>query len=303
MEPPVKYQPRRSILDKPILIAIPILIGLFITRSPFFMSAPALDLTAADGKPWADAPIKLVTTPQYETKKTDIFTTGATHMALLHNAILRGYNSVYQQAPHVKPTETSDFIGYALTWYKFVATHHDDEEATLFPKVEEVLQDTTIWAATHKEHEAFLGGLAQFERYLRGVEAQPAKFDGAELVSIMDGFREPFDAHFHSEIATIAALAGHPNAPKPGSPEEQTAALTFKSWGKSTVTKAGTLDVVPFFLLNLDGTAEEGAWENWPPIPAPIKWGLVNIAGAWHSRRWKFSSCSGGRPRQLHALE
>ncbi|KAI2470518.1 hypothetical protein F4781DRAFT_175463 [Annulohypoxylon bovei var. microspora] len=303
MEPAVKYQPRRSILDRPILIAIPILIGLFITRSPFFMSAPALDPAAAHSKPWADTPIKLVATPQYETKKTDIFTTGATHMALLHNAILRGFNSVYQQAPHVAPADTADFVGYALTWHKFVATHHADEEAVLFPEVEAVLADPAIWAATHAEHEAFLDGLARFEAFLRAAEARPAAFDGAELVRVMDSFREPFDVHFHSEIDTIARLADHPNAPKPGSPEEQAAALTFKTWGKSTVMKAGTLDVVPFFLLNLDGTAEEGAWQNWPPIPAPVKWGLVNIAGAWHSRWWKFSSCAAGRPRELYALE
>ncbi|KAI1373022.1 hypothetical protein F4677DRAFT_430766 [Hypoxylon crocopeplum] len=302
MEPTVKLQPRRSILDRPILIAIPILIGLFITRSPFFMSAPTLDPVASDGQLWANTPIKLVTTPQYETKKTDIFTTGATHMALLHNAILRGFNSIYLQAPHVKPTEKHDFIGYSLTWHKFVASHHDDEEATLFPKVEEVLKDNTIWAATHKEHEAFLGGLAKFEKYLRGVEPRPAEFDGTELVKIMDGFRDSFEAHFQSEIGTIARLADHANAPKPGTPEEAAAAATFKSWGKSTVTKAGTLDVVPFFLLNLDGTAEDGVWANWPPIPAPVKWGLVNLAGAYHSRWWKFSSCAGGRPRKLHAL-
>ncbi|KAI2609179.1 hypothetical protein GGR54DRAFT_618745 [Hypoxylon sp. NC1633] len=304
MDPPSRYQPRRSILDRPILIAIPILIGLFLTRSPFFMSAPTLDPAAVDGQPWADAPISLVTTPQYATKKTDIFTTGATHMALLHNAILRGFNSVYQQAPHVKAGDKADFIGYALTWHKFVASHHDDEEATLFPKVEDVLGgDKAVWADTHKEHEAFLGGLAAFEKYLRGVEARPADFDGAELVRLMDDFRQPFADHFHSEIDTIAALADHPNAPKAGSPEEAVASATFKSWGKSTVTKAGTLDVVPFFLLNLDGTTEDGTWANWPPIPAPIKWGLVNIGGAYHSRWWKFSSCAGGRPRKLYALQ
>jgi hypothetical protein len=27
---------------------------------------------------------------------------------------------------------------YATTWYRFVKSHHDDEEAELFPKVEEV---------------------------------------------------------------------------------------------------------------------------------------------------------------------
>lgn len=267
------------------------------------MSAPALDLAAPNAQPWADTPIALVTTPQYETNKTDLFTTGATHMALLHNAILRGFNSVYQQAPHIKPADIPNFIGYSLTWHKFVVSHHDDEEVTLFPKVEQVLQDTAIWEGTHKEHEAFLGGLAEFAKYLRAAQAKPDSFDGAELARIMDGFRDSFADHFHSEIQTIAALADHPNAPTLGTPEADLAAETFKAWGKNTVTKAGTLDVVPFFLLNLDGTAEEGKWENWPPIPAPVKWGLVNIAGAWHARWWQFSSCAGGKPRKLYALQ
>lgn len=223
-------------------------------------------------------------------------------MALLHNAILRGYNSVYLQAPHVQEADKAAFIGYALTWFKFVKSHHDDEEVTLFPKVEAVLGgDKAVWAQTHREHEAFLDGLAEFQSYLASLKS-PADFSGAELQRIMAGFQEPFADHFHSEIGTIAALADHPNAPKPGSPEEAAAALTFKSWGKSTVTKAGTLDVVPFFLLNLDGTVEEGLWANWPPIPPPIKWGLVNIAGAWYSSWWKFSSCAGGKPRELYAL-
>ncbi|KAI1490285.1 hypothetical protein F5X96DRAFT_669834 [Biscogniauxia mediterranea] len=289
---------QRRMLDRPILIAIPIIIGLFVSQSPFFMSAVA----PTEGKPWADAPLKLITTPQYETKKTDMFTTGATHMALLHNAIFRGYNSIYQQAPYVKPTDAADFVGYCLTWFKFVKSHHDDEEENLFPKVEEVLDDKTIWEQTHKEHEAFLDGLFEFEKYLASLTS-PADFSGTELIRIMTSFQEPFETHFRSEIATIAAMADHPKAPKVGSEEEATASLTFKTWGKSTVTKAGTLDVVPFFLMNLDGTTEDGMWANWPPIPAPIKWGLTNIGGAYHSRWWKFSSCVGGKPRQLYALE
>ncbi|KAI1265360.1 hypothetical protein F5Y18DRAFT_386293 [Xylariaceae sp. FL1019] len=291
-------QERRRLLDRPIYIAIPILIGLFFTRSPFFMSAHP----PADTKPWADSPISLVTTPQYETKQTDIFTTGATHMALLHNSIFRGYNSIYQQAPHVKDVDVLDFIGYSLTWHKFVVSHHDDEEENLFPKVEEVLNDKTVFEETHKEHQAFLPGLAEFEKYLQTVSAAPASYSGKDLRRIMTSFQEPFSAHFHSEIGTISNLAKHPNAPKAGSEEETAASLIFKTWGKKTVTKAGTLDVVPFFLLNLDGTREDGMWENWPPIPAPIKWGLVNIGGAYYNRRWKFASCANGKPKQLYAV-
>ena len=75
-------------------------------------------------------------------------------MALLHNSALRGYNSIYLQAPHVKPADYADFIGYCLTWHKFVKHHHDDEEANLFPKVLKVLgkEDKDVWATTHEEH-------------------------------------------------------------------------------------------------------------------------------------------------------
>jgi hemerythrin-like domain-containing protein len=75
-------------------------------------------------------------------------------MAHIHNAILRGYNSIYQQGPHVQEADKPAFIGYALTWYRFVKSHHDDEEAELFPKVEEVLGESgkDIWDETHKEH-------------------------------------------------------------------------------------------------------------------------------------------------------
>jgi hypothetical protein len=114
----------------------------------------------------------------------------------------------------------------------------------------------------------------------------PADFSGDELVRTMKTFQEPFEQHFHSEISTISKFSDHQNAPKKGTPEYEAAAETFKAWGKNTVTKAGLGDVVPFFLLNLDRTVEDGMWANWPPIPAPIKWGLINLVGAWHSGWW-----------------
>jgi len=117
-------------------------------------------------------------------------------------------------------------------------------------------------------------------------------------------FQDAFESHFHSEIGTIASLAAHPRCPAPGTPEEATASAAFERWGKNTLLKAGLADVVPFFLLNLDGTREGGRWQRWPPMPAPIRWGLTNVAGALHGAWWKFSSCdAAGRPRELYALQ
>ena len=97
-------------------------------------------------------------------------------MAHIHNAILRGYNSIYLQAAHIKEEDKSAFIGYALTWYKFVKSHHDDEEAELFPKVAEVLHttDAELWDATHKEHGSFLQGLSEYEKYLSHLTSPSA---------------------------------------------------------------------------------------------------------------------------------
>lgn len=230
-------------------------------------------------------------------------------MCLLHNAIFRGYNSIFQQASHIHDgQDKADFVGYALTWCKFVKSHHDDEENVLFETIQELLSDSTVWDATHKEHASFLPALLEMHDYLVQGMDTPLDFEGEMLLELMAAFQKPFEHHFRSEIGTIAALANHPNAPKPGSPEETEAAALFRDWGKGTVRKAGLWDVVPFFLLNLDRSTgekafEEGKWANWPPMPAPVRWGLVNLAGAWNSGWWQFSSCdAAGQPQTLYAL-
>lgn len=142
--PSIFYVFRTSLL----LAVVSIAIALYTQQSPFMMASKP----ASGSKPWADGPMKLVGTPIYETKKTDLFSTGASHMALLHNSIFRGYNSIYLQAPHVNDTDKPDFVGYCLTWFKFVKSHHDDEEQTLFTKVEDLLDDKAVFEETHKEH-------------------------------------------------------------------------------------------------------------------------------------------------------
>jgi hemerythrin-like domain-containing protein len=80
-----------------------------------------------------------------------MWTEGASHMCNVHNTIFRGYNSIYQQAPHVKDIEKANFIGYCLTWYKFVHTHAMAEESGFFPVAEKLLGEE-VFRETHKEH-------------------------------------------------------------------------------------------------------------------------------------------------------
>jgi hypothetical protein len=133
--------------------------------------------------------------------------------------------------------------------------------------------------------------------------AEPGAFDGAKLVGIMESFQDAFTHHFHHEISTIASFAERASAPAQDSPQAADAAAVFKAWGKKTVTKAGTFDVVPFFLMNLDAEYEEGMWADWPPMPRLVRWGLVNGAGSIHWSWWKFASCdAAGKMRGLYAI-
>ncbi|OAA47857.1 hemerythrin HHE cation binding domain-containing protein [Metarhizium rileyi] len=268
--------------------------SLFSRRSPYFHHREA---PPSNGE-WADKPLKLVDTPWTLHKQNDLFTTAATHMALLHNALIRGFNSIYLQAPYVEAADASDFAAYALTWHKFLVSHHDDEEGKLFPDMVGILRDDGIWANMTQEHESFLPGLTAFQAYLNTPSYTPAG-----LLRIMDSFAADLSAHLHHEVAVMAGMAAHEGAPARESLRGALASDMLKAWGKNTVTKAGYADVLPFFLLNTDRTFEGGVWRNWPRMPEVVRWCMVNLVGMRHGPRWRFASCdASGRPRRLFSL-
>jgi hypothetical protein len=58
-------------------------------------------------------------------------------MAILHNGLRRGLNTIYLQAPHVQPGDYADFIAYCLLWSPTVTLHHHSNEINPFPAIEE----------------------------------------------------------------------------------------------------------------------------------------------------------------------
>lgn len=82
----------------------------------------------------------------------------ASHMAIVHNVLIRGYNSIYQQAPHIEPADYADFVGYCLAWHDMVQGHHDSEEAVLFPGIEEATGVKGIMDGEKAEHGRYTSG-------------------------------------------------------------------------------------------------------------------------------------------------
>lgn len=65
-------------------------------------------------------------------------------MANVHNMIIRGLNSIYLQAPHVKPGDVPSFMQYCIQWYLLLEVHHKGEETDFFVKIEKVADGTHV---------------------------------------------------------------------------------------------------------------------------------------------------------------
>ena len=59
-------------------------------------------------------------TKQVPKKKSDQYVEAASAMAVVHNIVIRGLNSIYVQAPNVVPGDYQAFIGYCLCWYEVI---------------------------------------------------------------------------------------------------------------------------------------------------------------------------------------
>jgi len=83
-------------------------------------------------------------------------------MALSHNSFIRGFNSIYQQAPRIGnvPSEIKQFIDYCLAWRTLVFTHHHYEETELFPAIEQATGVKGVMDGEVKEHGASTKSIA-----------------------------------------------------------------------------------------------------------------------------------------------
>ena len=150
--------------------------------------------------------------------------------------------------------------------------------------------------------EAFKPGLARFQEYLVNLSSS-ADFSGTILLEIMATFQEPLEKHMRNEVTTIAKFRDHPNTPAVGSDLEKSTGDQFDKREGAALQNSGMTDVLPFFLFNFDAEFEDGAWKDWPPIPGPIRWGIITFAKFKHPGWWKFASCDSARQKiPLYAI-
>ncbi len=128
-------------------------------------------------------------------------------MALAHNGILRGLNSIYLQAPHIAREDLDairDFLIYCQCWCESMHHHHDVEEKDFFPSIELLTDVQGIMERNIEQHRAFTPGFDLFHEYSR--TCLPEDYDGRKIRSLIEDYAEPLTRHLHDEIETLRAL-------------------------------------------------------------------------------------------------
>jgi len=217
----------------------------------------------------------------------------ASEMALVHNCIIRAFNGIYNQAPYVQPSDYKSFVAYCYSAYTGLEAHHTGEETHFFPDIEKATGKKGIMAANVQQHEAFHDGLEAWGAYMKDLhENDPSKFSGTKCVALMDEFTVPLAQHLADEIPTLLSLSAYG--------DKLDLVAMMKKEGETVMASMSKTEQLPLFLLNHDVTYEGGI-HNFPPIPAPVKWALMNVFTRWNPSWWKWATCGyDGRPRGLY---
>jgi len=96
-------------------------------------------------------------------------------MAFAHNAMIRGINSIFNQAPHMKATEDiADFLFFVRSWVNWVADHHHLEETMMFPSFAKIMDKAGFLQANIEKHHAFAPGLKQLQAF--AIDTNPKDY-------------------------------------------------------------------------------------------------------------------------------
>lgn len=137
-------------------------------------------------------------------------------MAQAHNVIIRGLNSIIQQAPYVADAtdarfsaqDVKDLLFFAHSWTKMLQHHHWVEETYMFPDLEKFAGKPGFMDNPKHQHELFHSGVEKFLQYSSATEPENYRWHGkCGMKEIIDGFAKPLTDHLYAEIDTILAMS------------------------------------------------------------------------------------------------
>jgi hemerythrin-like domain-containing protein len=135
----------------------------------------------------------------------------ANEMAFAHNAMLRGLNSIYLQAPNIHEAhDIADFLFFVKSWAGWVSHHHVLEEEQMFPGFEKVIGQTGFLEGNVNQHHVFQPALKRMLAY--GSNTKPADYDASTLRGIIEEMAPALREHLSDEIQSLLSMRPYDSA-------------------------------------------------------------------------------------------
>ncbi|KAK2740964.1 hypothetical protein FQN55_008519 [Onygenales sp. PD_40] len=236
--------------------------------------------------PWPSGPFKLIASTGIDSRpdipKDHYCRKNAQIMALTHNTIFRGLNSIYHHAPLVQPStqDASDLLQFCGIVYDFIHGHHTIEEQVYFPGIEEASGIPGLMVENFEQHKRLDEGLQAFQEYAEKTTA--SSYDPETLRRLIDDMVEPLGNHMHDEVPTILDL------------HDKLESETLKSiYGKmhKAAEKQDMFKSGPFAIGNQDKTfLLDGVHVPFPELPSVVNYAVDYIISRRYRGAWRFNS-------------
>ncbi|KAI8624472.1 hypothetical protein F5Y19DRAFT_316753 [Xylariaceae sp. FL1651] len=176
-------------------------------------------------KPWANEPWPLIEPPSRTQHITHPALHIANEIALIHNAMLRGLNAIYLQAPHVRQVQdVADLLFLVECWSAWLLDHHDLKENVMLPGFEKALsvQPGTLTLARNPSREVSSSGssstdgeeeeelsflLHRVYAYASATHKDPQSYDWRILEALLASLADVLVPHLTTQVGLLAHMA------------------------------------------------------------------------------------------------
>lgn len=121
-------------------------------------------------------------------------------MGDFHNILFRSFNALYLQAPLISindPRKASNFLLYSSILCEVLHEHHDWEENSYYPAIEEFANRPGLFQRPIEQHQAFDKGLKRFHAYVESTLGE--QFDAKVYQELILDFAPVLNEHMLAE--------------------------------------------------------------------------------------------------------
>ncbi|KAI1735464.1 hypothetical protein F4680DRAFT_461725 [Xylaria scruposa] len=181
-------------------------------------------------KPWADQPWPLIEIPSRTQQITHPALHIANEIAHIHNAMLRGLNAIYLQAPYVQEAQDiADLSFLTRSWSTWLLDHHDLKESTILPGFETALgvpagtltiprSRDPCASSSHSDKEKTTGGndegdeelvsflLHRVYAYASATHKDPQVYDSTTMRDLLATLADTLVPHLMGQIGLLVSM-------------------------------------------------------------------------------------------------